>query len=360
MSALLCSLIPDNIDGIIVVFDTFNFPIQELYYEATYLRRYRDQEIGRYELHILTPFREVSYPNLYTSQLIFRRELEWWNIELLPKINSLFGSARGKFKCALGLSLNINGFLFDHIFYSISLGYYFASYFNKLQDVDRINPSQIINVRTDIIRYYQQRGVTVDEAYLEKIWNWGSGWYTRLSVGLFEIEYGGVASECLYYPVNSQWAFGMDFAILKKRAPHGVDFTSYARKLHGFKPSRVKFLGSQYFFNFYYDWRRANLDFKISMGKFLAGDFGVRTEISRYFPSGLRLGFWYTYTNAQDVINNAVYHDKGIYFSVPLDIFYTKTSRSRWGYGMSAWLRDAGVYAFTGNHLYELINQERQ
>lgn len=360
LNALLAALTPDDIDGIIVMIDVISLPIQELHYEAAYLRLYRDQDMGRYELDMLTPFREITYPNIYTSKILYKGDVGWWNLEILPKTNALFGSASGKFKYALGLAVNINGFLFDNIFYSISLGYYFSSYFKKVHDVDRLNPSQIINVRTDIVRYLKQRGVFIDEAFLEKCWNWGKGWYTRVSVGLFEIEYGGVSTEWLYYPVNSNWAVGMDFAVLKKRAPHGVDFTSYARKLHGFKPHWVKFLGTQYFLNIYYDWRCTNLDFKISIGKFLADDFGIRTEISRYFSSGLCLGFWYTYTNAHDVINHQTYHDKGVFLSIPLDIFYTKTNRSRWGYGMSAWLRDVGVVGGTGSHLYDLINQERQ
>jgi len=359
LNALLASLTPDDIEEIIVVIDAISMPLQELRYNAVFLRHYRCRDIGSYELDILTPFREVSYPNIYSSELLFKRDLEWWNLELLPKTHTLFGSASGKFKYALGLSLNINGFLANTIFYSISLGYYFTSYLKKVHDIDRLNPSQLINVRTDIINYYKQRGVTVDEAYLEKVWNWGKGWYTRVSTGLFEPEYGGVATEWLYYPVNSDWAIGMDFALLKKRAPHGVDFTSHVRKLHGFKPHWIRFLGSQYFLNLYYDWRRTALEFKVSVGKFLADDFGFRTEVCRYFRSGLQLGFWYTYTNGNDIINHAVYHDKGVFFSVPLDIFYTRTSRSRWGYGMSAWLRDVGVTASTGGRLYELINRER-
>lgn len=360
LNALLSSLIPDDIDSTIIVIDTFGLPVQELCYKTAYLRLYRDHKMGRYELDILTPYREATYPNIYTSKLLFKRELEWWNLEILPKTQTLFGSASGKFKYALGVSVNINGFLFNNIFYSIRLGYYLDSYLKKVHDIDRLNPSQIINVRTDIINYYKQRGVTIDEAFLERLWNWGRGWYTRISIGLFEPEYGGVTAEWLYYPVNSNWAVGMDFAFLKKRAPHGVDFTNYARKLHGFKPHWVKFLGSQYFLNLYYDWRCTSLEFKVSIGKFLADDLGIRTEVSRYFPSGLRMGFWYTYTNAKDMINHAIYHDKGIFLSLPLDIFYTSTSRSRWGYGMSAWLRDVGVTASSGNHLYDLINQERQ
>lgn len=360
LNALLSSLIPDDIERTIVVLDVFSLPVQEFHYITAYLQRYRNQEMGPFELEILSPLKEVSEPSPYTSLLLYKRDLEWWNLELLPKTQTLFGSSSGKFKYALGLSLNLNGFIFDDIFYSISLGYYFTTYLKNVNDIDKLNPSQIINVRSDIARYYQQKGITVDEAYLEKVWNWGKGLYSRFSIGIFEPQYGGVSTECLYYPVNSNWAIGVDVALLKKRAPHGVDFTSCVRKLHGFKPSYRKFIGTQCFLNFYYDWNCTGLEFKVSIGKFLANDKGIRTEISRYFPSGLRMGIWYTYTNAHDVINNAVYHDKGFFISVPLDIFYTRTSRSRWTYGMSAWLRDVGVSAASGNHLYDIINQERQ
>lgn len=360
LNALLSSLTPDDVEKVIVVTDVLGFPIQELHFETAYLRMYRNQEIGRYELDLLTPYKEVTFPNIYTSRLIFKRSLDKWNLELKPKVNTVFGSASGKFKYGLGLAANINGFLFNDIYYSIGMGYFFASHFEKVNDIDRLNPSQIIHVRSDIIRYLRQPGLSIDEAYVEKTWNWGKGWYSRIAVGLFEIEYGGAAFEWLYYPVNSNWAIGMDYALLKKRAPHGVDFTDKVRKLNGFKAHWERFIGTQYFLNLYYDWRCINLEFKVSAGKFLAHDYGVRTEISRYFPSGLRLGFWYTYTNAHDVINSSVYHDKGVFITVPLDIFYTSTNRTRWGYAMSAWLRDIGVAASTGTRLYNVINQERQ
>lgn len=360
LNAILASLVPEGIDKIIVVIDSVGLSIQELHYSTVYLKAFRENKIGRYELDILSPLHEVTNPSIYTSKLIYKQDLEWWNLELLPNVRTLFGSASGKFKYSFGLSANVNGFLFSDVYYSIGLGYFFYTHMQKVYDVDRLNPSQIINVRTDIVNYYQRRGVTIDEAYLEKTWNMGKGFYTRLSLGLLEIEYGGAGAEWLYYPVNSPWAIGMDFGVLKKRTPHGVDFTSYVRKLHGFKPHWRKFVGTQYFLNLYYDWKSTGLTIKTSVGKFLANDVGIRTEVSRYFENGLQMGFWYTYTNGNDHINNAVYHDKGVFISVPLDIFYTHTNRSRWAYGMSAWLRDVGVSAVTGNHLYELINQERQ
>ena len=360
LNALLSSLLPQDIDRVIVLLEVGSTPIQEWHYEASYLRLFKERTVGSYSLNILSPLKEASHPNPYCSRLLFKEDLERWNIELLPKTRTLFGSAKGKFKYELGLSANLNGFLFNKIFYTLSLGYYFFSDLEHTHDVDILNPSQLLNVRTDIVRYDKVKTLTVDQAYLEQVWNWGRGLYGRIAVGIFEVQYGGAAFEWLYYPVHSDWAIGMEAALVKKRTPHGVDFTNRVRQLHGFKPHYVKFVGLQYFLNLYYDWRCVGLDFRVNIGQFLARDIGARTEVSRYFPSGLRIGCWYTYTNARDIINRQNYHDKGLFFSVPLDIFYTKTSRSRWGYGMSAWLRDVGATASTGGSLYDRINQERQ
>lgn len=360
LNHLLASLIPETIDEVIVTMDTISTPIQEYHFQTSYLQLFRIREIGKYELKTLTPLLDATVPNPYTSTRIFKEEREWWNLEILPKTNTLFGSSRGKFKYALGISTNLNGFIFDNIFYTVSLGYFFFSDIKHLRDFDRLNPSQIINVRSDSINFFRPGTVTLDEAYLEKVWNYGKGWFTKISLGYFEPMYGGIAGEWLYYPAQSQWAFGMDLALVKKRNPTGLGFADDIRKLHGFHPTYRKFTGSHCFFNVYYDWKAIELEFKTSVGKFLANDYGARFEFSRYFCSGLRVGFWYTYTNGRDKINHQTYHDKGVFFSVPLDIFYTHTSRSRWGYGMSAWSRDVGASAFTGTHLYDLINQERQ
>jgi hypothetical protein len=139
----------------------------------------------------------------------------------------------------------------------------------------------------------------------------------------------------------------------------GIGFSKKIRKYHGFTPEMVKFLGSQYFLDLYFDFEEAMLDFKISGGKFLANDYGARFEASRYFDSGLRLSMWYTMTNGHDKINGHTYYDKGIAISMPLDIFYTCCARKRWRYGMSAWLRDVGYRTSTGSRLFDIIRDQR-
>jgi hypothetical protein len=199
----------------------------------------------------------------------------------------------------------------------------------------------------------------LDQAFLQKTVNWGKGWFSRLAVGYFETAYAGVALENLYYPVNFNWAIGFEGATLLKRQYYGIGFQRKIRKLTEKGVKYFPYTGVQYFVDFYYQYKPLNLDFKINAGQFLARDKGIRIEGGRTFQSGLRVGLWYTMTNANDVVNGQRYYDKGFSITMPLDIFMNQTSRTRVGYAMSAWLRDCGAIAATGKQLYPTLYWER-
>lgn len=358
LNALLGGLIPLDIEEVVTLIEGDGFPVQEIRFNMDFVRQFKQKEICAYELNIINPVREATRPPC-EAELLFKQRRNLWNLEVFPKSYTFFGSSRGKFKYALGVHVGMNGFLFDKIYYSTLLGWIGVSNLGHTQGIDRLNPSQLVNVRTDINRYYEQRGITLDQAYLQRNWNMGKGWFSKISLGYFEEEYGGIAAEALYYPVGSQLAVGMEGAFLGKRTYSGLGFTNRFRKLRGREPYWIHFTPSQGFLNLYYNWCDAQMTFKVKAGKFLANDWGARFELIRYFPSGLRLSAWYTYTNGNDHINGSTYHDKGVSFSMPLDIFYTHSIRDRWGYGMSAWLRDVGVIAGTGKGLYDMITEER-
>jgi len=359
VDALLANLVPTDIDYVIVVIETEGFPIQEYRYAMEFVREYAANQMGPHELHILSPLCDVSFPYCENTKCLYKRDLDLCALNIYPDFQSVFGSSKGKFKYSLGVGAVMEGFIYGNIYYSMRIGYNFLSDMGHLRGTDRLNPSQLPEVRSDVIRYFRHKGFSLHEAYLQKNWNLGRGWFSRISLGYFEIEYAGLATEFLYYPVNSCWAFGFEGAAFKKRNTSGLGFTNKVRQLHGFKPSYHPFKFYQYFLNFYYQWQDAKLDFAISAGKFLANDYGARFEIARYFPSGLRIAVWYTLTNGNDKVNGHTYYDKGISFSMPLDIFYMNSSCARWGYGMSAWLRDVGVSAATGQPLYETIRLQR-
>ena len=358
LSSLLQQLIPPTFESVIVVFCTLGMPLQEYRYKTVFLQELQKKKISSYEISVMTPIKIISHQTW--TKILFDRDITGINFELLPKTHTLFGSAKGKFKYALGCQGLFNGFLPGNLYYSIGLGWFFLSNLKHVQGVDRLNPSQLLQVQSNSIEYYKQRSLTLDEAYLEKNMNIGGGFYGRLGAGVFSQQYGGLGAECLYYPVNSSFAIGLEGAVLLQRRPYGIGFRRHIRQLKGFIPHARKFIGEQYFLHYYYDWKNLGMETALSAGKFLAKDWGCRVQASRYFPSGLRLGLWYTYTHAKDQINGRVYHDKGIFLSMPLDIFYTKSSRTRWNYALAAWLRDVGVRTYTGSSLYDLLNEERQ
>lgn len=360
LNHLLASLVPDDIDLVVVVIDEYGMPIQQYTFYMSAVRAFANQQMGPYELKVLTPLREVDFVEPYITTQLFHDWRNWVNMEVFPKTHTFFGSSRGKFKYALGLNVGFNGFLPGDVYYNVLLGYVFFSNLNHLSGVDRLNPSRLINVRTDVVRYYQQKGLTVDQGYLQKNWAMGNGWFSRLSGGYFEEAYAGLATEFLYFPINSPWAIGFDAAILKKRSYQGLGFTNKIRQIRDWQVRHKPFnFGSQCFLDIYYNWKELGVDFKIKAGKFLANDWGARYELTRHFPSGLRVSIWYTTTNGRDRINGQRYYDKGIEFSMPLDIFFTSSDRDRWRYGLSAWLRDVGVTSATGDELYNLIYEQR-
>lgn len=358
LNHLLAYLIPEDIDKVIVTIISEAMPVQEYRFIMSSVREFAAQGISSFELDILTPLHEVSYPKVGCSTPIYRQSYDFWEYYFAPRTYFLFGSAKGKFKYALGLDVGVDGY-WGGVYYSFLFGYNALENLYNIADSDRLNPSQLINVRTDSIRYLQRQKLCMDEGYLQKNWNMGRGWFSKLSVGYFEFEYGGVAGQLLYYPIWSRLALGVEGAVLKKRTYTGLGFTGKIRKLHHFTPSYHKFIGSQFFFNAYYDWDLAQLDFRLKAGKFLANDYGARFEITRYFDSGLRVSIWYTLTNGNDHINGHSYHDKGVAISVPLEFFYMHSSRKRWDYAIAAWLRDVGAFSATGMDLYNIIHNER-
>jgi hypothetical protein len=207
--------------------------------------------------------------------------------------------------------------------------------------------------------YYQSHSVSVEVAYLQKGWHLGKGVFCRLAAGDFEPAYGGVASELLYYPAGSDFAIGAEGAGVLKRHYHGVKFTHHVRESkHGHITHR-HFVGYQYFLNLYYNFQPLHTYMRVSAGSFLARDIGVRTEVTRYFRSGMTFSLWYTFTNGHDVVNGKTYYDKGFSFYIPFDMFLKQSSRQYLGYAMSAWLRDVGAQAATGKTLYTTISEER-
>ncbi len=357
---VLSSLTPNNLDAVQIVVEADGIPIHEYRFRIQDLQRFASHKMGDDEFRVIAPLREVKpTPTDYESCLLYQRRKPIWLLTFRPWMRSFFGSSRGKFKYEVGLSLGPEGYLFDEIYYSLYGSWTLKSSIQNLADRDFLNPSRLLIVRTDALRYNQSNSLHLDQAFLQKSWNMGSGWFSRIALGYFETAYAGIACEALYFPVLANWAIGLEASTLLKRDYFGIGFQRKIRKLTDQGYQLFPYTGLQYFLDVYYEYKPWRLDFKASVGQFLARDKGIRLDVGRMFPSGLRVGLWYTFTNADDTVNGSRYYDKGFSITMPLDIFLNKSSRTRIGYGMSAWLRDCGAKAATGKELYNTIYYER-
>lgn len=356
---VLGALTPSNIANVTTVIEAEGIPEQEYRFRRDDLQRYADGKLGEAEFSLIAPMSEVSSkPNSYDAALLYQRRKRICIWTFRPWVRTFLGSSRGKFKYEVGLALNPEGYLFDEIYYNICGTYTAKSSAFDIQSSDFLNPSKLINVRTDAILYNQSNSWHLEQAYIQKSWNLGLGWFSRLALGYFETAYAGAAWEALYYPVQANWALGFSTATLFKRGYYGVGFQKI-RKFTSEGAIYFPYTGLQYFVDFYYQYRPLSLDFKITAGQFLARDKGIRMEGGRTFLSGLRVGLWYTFTNANDEVNGSRYYDKGFSITMPLDLFLNKSSRTRIGYSMSAWLRDCGAISATGKQLYPTLYWER-
>ncbi len=357
---VLAALTPSDVKTIYVIVEADALPCQAYRFRNQDLQRWRMGIISDFELETLAPMREAPpMPSEYDAARIFQRHKPIWTFTIRPRLLTFFGSTTGKFKYNVSAIASPEGYVFNQVYYKFQVSYSIKSIEQGLGNPDRANPSRELIVRTDSLNYYQTNSFSMEQAFLQRSWNLGKGWHYRFALGYFESAYGGAATEFLYYPVNSNWAIGMQFAAVLKRHYHGVKFDHTTLQLRGDKYVKVPFIGIQYFLDIYYDFKPLNMDFLLSAGQFLAKDKGARIDVGRYFKSGIRFSLWCTFTNGHDRVNGHTYFDKGFSFMVPLDIFLKQSSRNYMGYAMAAWLRDVGARAETGKQLYWTLEEER-
>ena len=358
---VLAALTPANIASVKVVIEADGILSHSYCFRTCDLYRLRECCLSPWEIEVLAPKTDVAcFQNPYEIHPLFERRRVIYTYTLRPRVVSFFGSTSGKFKYSLGLIGSVEGFLPGNVLYRFQGSYSAYSSVHGLTNRDRLNPSELLHVRTDAVKYYQEGRMRVDEFYLQRSWNLGRGWFFRLASGYFEPAYGGGATEILYYPVSSLWGVGVEEATLLKRQYSGIGFTHEVTRFNSqLEEVKVPFLGIQYFLNFYYDFKPLDLLFEVKMGQFLAKDKGAKIQVTRYFPSGAQFSLWLTLTNGNDKVNGRTYFDKGFAFHIPFDLFLKKSSRTFLTNGMSAWLRDIGAIAQTGKRLFPALYEER-
>ena len=203
-----------------------------------------------------------------------------------------------------------------------------------------LQPSNLPPVRTDGGQYAQY-GTTLNTLYLSRYWRPGREVFARVSAGYFETAYGGLSTEVLWKPVNSQLALGVEANYALKR--------DYNQRL-GFQDYKV-FTGHA---SAYYDFNNG-FHGTVDVGQYLAGDVGATIGIDRVFNNGWSVGGFMTKTNVSAAEFGEGSFDKGIRFSIPMTWFLGTASQRSFDGTIRPIQRDGGARMNVPGRLYERV-----
>ena len=152
--------------------------------------------------------------------------------------------------------------------------------------------------------------------------------------------FAGVGGEWLYRPWKSPVAFGVDVNRVRQR-----DFNQrFSFRNYSVNTGHA---------SLYWDTGWNDVNAKVSVGQYLAGDRGVTLYISRRFGNGALVGAYATKTNVSSAQFGEGSFDKGVYVSVPFDAILPKSSSYFANFVWSPLTRDGGARLGRANPLME-------
>jgi len=220
-------------------------------------------------------------------------------------------------------------------------GTYGHDIYNNFSRIRQASDSVLSHVRSDVKEYLQQGESALVVLQGDYVFSPASQFYARVSAGLFEEMYGGVSTEVLYRPFNSRLAIGAEFNWVRQRE---FDVMFKFRNYN---------TGTGHF-NVYYQLPWYNLLSSVHIGKYLARDRGGTFVTSREFDSGIRMGAWITLTNIPFEEFGEGSFDKGIFVSIPFELFLLKSATSHGRLGFRPLTRDGGQMVHVSTRLYDL------
>ena len=196
-------------------------------------------------------------------------------------------------------------------------------------------------IRSDIAEY-GGTDPTFDRLLFDQIGHLAGRTFGRISVGYFDQIFAGIGGEILTFIGDGQVALGVEADWARKREP------DTQLDLEDFDPYSV--LG-----NIFYYVPGLNMVLRAQYGTFLAEDVGWRFTVSREYDTGAVAGGWYSVTDTDHLEGfNRDYNDKGVFVSLPIEMFKTTSSPSRYNYGISPWTRDVGQTVRHSTEIYGL------
>ncbi len=219
---------------------------------------------------------------------------------------------------------------------------------NLLNNYDKFKynaPSRLPRVRTDLRRYMVNNDVTLPNLQVNMARRLGRDTYGIAYAGYLEWMYAGVGGEVLYRPVGEPWAVGGNLNWVKQR-----DYDQH----FGLRDYSITTGHVSLYYSFD---ARERIVGTLSMGRYLAGDYGATLNIARVFDNGVTMGAYATKTDVSARDFGEGSFDKGIYFSIPFDNILPRSTRGRANINWNPLIRDGGAMLSRKYSLYGITGE---
>ena len=269
------------------------------------------------------------------------------NYNIAPVLKTYLNAKDKPFSLKASIGANLS--------YDISKGLFFRTSFshplyNSIKDIDSSYlESNELSIRSNMLDYYKYNSTQMQNFSLDYVFRLPYSSLGKVELGYFDLAFAGADFEWYKSYFDDSFGLGLEYQYVYKRAVDDMiqiyDDLSYD----------AKFLNIYYLLSPVYD---THLGLKV--GEFLGNDRGVKIDIMRHYKD-FTVGAFATFTNSDEVFSseqNRGYIDKGIFISVPLEVFTKDNVKGRVAYGISPWTRDVGQYSSTSYSLYPMNNSE--
>ena len=218
------------------------------------------------------------------------------------------------------------------------------SVLTNLTDNNRRSNSVLPRVHSDWPLYdFAGQNGHIHELALSYNSNLAPGLYSRVRGGLLEPFFAGVGGELLYKPAH--WPIGI-----------GIDIHRVRKRNYDMRFDLLDYETTVGHISLYYD-AGGMFDIEVNAGRYLAGDWGATTTISRVFGSGWEVGGYATLTDVPFATFGEGSFDKAIFVSIPIDWIISKPTQAQRILTLRPITRDGGANLASARSLNRYVKR---
>jgi len=338
---ILADINPEGINKVHIILKENEIPVVEFVTSNADIQDLYKEKMTIYEFLRLSEFNPAvsELPDIRDEHKILL------HYGIRPSLETFLNDPSGFFRYRFGVAGWANYQPWEGTSFVAGLATY------PLNNITTTNEPLSIPVRSDIVPYKEKK-IVLNRLMVDQIKKLTPRIYGKVSAGILEVQYAGVDAEFALSLFEGRILTGLSGSAVKKREPDNV------LKL---KSDDVKDIYSTAFLNMRLNIPETEMAVDVRVGRFLAGDNGVRFTVSK-FINGVKIWAWYSVTDTSvfgDDFNRG-YNDKGIGVSIPLRLFKGTDTKTSYDYVLSPWTRDTGQDIDHFSTLFDFIGRNNK